>query len=140
MPWLDAQWLALRVTIRSVKSARLWSAAWVVAALIAGACGSAGLDGVAQRALLAPGEHKTLQVNTHCGYETLLIEINGLIWTTETLGTSSGGNPEEADWRNGHEWATFRLELIDDQTLRVTQPGSTATHTYHPDPSPPGCM
>lgn len=87
---------------------------------------------------LQPGDTETVLVSTHCGYESLEIDINNLTWTTADLGTDEAGNPTEAAWPND-EAVRLQLELIDATTLEVTVPGTGIIHTYHPDANPLGC-
>jgi hypothetical protein len=86
---------------------------------------------------LEPGETKTVVLSTHCGYSTLLADINGGAWTINEL---RGPFHQEPSWLNGHEWATFELTLVDNGTLSVTMPGSDVSLSYEPDRDPPDCM
>ena len=87
---------------------------------------------------LEPGEETTEYVSSHCGYEWLLVEVNGARWVTKTLGSDSAGNPTETAWPNGQ--ATYlKMTLIDSSTLDVTVPGSGVSHSYSPGSDWPGC-
>lgn len=102
-------------------------------ALVAG-CAQSTASSVA----LDPGESATIALFTHCGYENLG-DINGLTWVTNELAADEAGNPIEDAWPNGFEETEFELFLVDETTLEVTAKGTGVTHTYQPDPNPPGC-
>jgi hypothetical protein len=93
-------------------------------------------EDVAAEIELEPGQHTTAPLLTHCGYETLTVDINGQTWTTAELPEPI---PQEPTWPNGVERAVFRLALLDDETLKVTAEGSEVSLTYRPDPDPPSC-
>ena len=84
-------------------------------------------------------EDTELLCSTHCGYERLELLINGGFWATETLGADSAGNPTELSWPQGTQSVELRLELIDQNTLSVTAPGSDVFHTYSPIETEPWC-
>lgn len=98
--------------------------------------GPGSFDDVVHELELGPGEHRTATISTHCGYETLLVDINGMTWSTSEL---RGSPAQEPTWPNGYEWATFEFSLVDDQTLSVRAEGSEVSLTYRPDLDPPGC-
>jgi hypothetical protein len=113
-----------------------------VSVLLAG-CGDdpsttaeASFEEITYQVKLEPGETKTVVLSTHCGYRTLG-DINGGAWTTNELRAPFR---QEPSWRNGHEWATFELTLVDNGTLSVTMPGSDVSLSYEPDPDPRDCM
>ena len=88
---------------------------------------------------LETGESQTVTVATHCGYETLEIDINGSAWSTEDLDADPAGYLAEPAWPKTGDSTEMELNLVDQETLEATVPGSGVTHTYHPDASPVGC-
>ena len=88
---------------------------------------------------LEVGEQKTVTVSTHCGFETLEIDVNGQSWTTQAIPNDAVGNPVEPAWSRPGGEAEMELTLLDEQTLSASEVGSGVSHEYHPDPNPPGC-
>lgn len=125
---------------------RLLTGVFVLAVSLAVGCsGTSDPEDGAQTTLvaydvsLAVGQSETRTVSTHCGYERLELLINGGFWATETLGADSAGNPTELSWPQGTQSVELRLELIDQNTLSVTAPGSDVFHNYSPIETEPWC-
>lgn len=100
---------------------------------------SACVQGLDNQVNLDVGDPKTVTISSHCGFETLEIDINGQTWTTKGIPDDDVGNAVEPAWSRGGGEVQMELTLIDEVTLLATEVGSGVAHTYEPDPSPGGC-
>ena len=89
---------------------------------------------------LKVAETKTVSVLTHCGYQTLELDINDSAWSTDELTEDAVGNLHEPAWPQSGGLVEMEVELIDSETLLATVPGTGVTHTYSLNTNPSGCM
>ena len=115
---------------------RISTVLWMCFLCIAVSSCARGLD---NQVSLNVGDQKTVRISSHCGFETLEIDINGQSWTTKTLPDDDVGNAVEPAWSPGGGEVEMELTLIDQQTISATEVGSGVAHEYNPDPNPPGC-
>ncbi len=100
-----------------------------------------GLDnGPADSISMDVGEAVEVTVATHCGFETLEININGSSWSTDELEEDEAGNLVEPAWPVADDVVRLELELVDGETLLASVPGTEVVHTYRPDSNPPPCL
>lgn len=96
-------------------------------------------EGIDNRVDLKVGDRKTVTITSHCGFETLEIDINGQVWTTRGIPDNDVGNAVEPAWSRSGGEVEMELTLLDERTLSATEVGSGVSHKYSPDPNPPGC-
>ena len=101
-----------------------------------GACGDDVGEGPVS---LDPGQSAKRLISAHCGYGTLLVDVNGMVWSTDEIPVNEAGVPIEPTWPTDQN-IVVELELVNEQTLLVRAADSDIGHIYRPDPSPPGCM
>ena len=107
----------------------------VVVALVGTACAQ-GIDG---RVNLDVGDQIRVSITSHCGLETLEIDINEQTWTTETIPQDAAGNAVEPAWTRTGGVVEMELTLVDEDTLSATEVGSGVFHEYSPNSNPDGC-
>ncbi len=91
---------------------------------------------------LSVGEpHVVHRVNTHCGVEWLLVEINGQLWRSLNLfdTDAEGVDPVPTAWGRANDPLDLVVELLDPTTLAAFAVGTDVTVRYEPDEHPPGC-
>ena len=88
---------------------------------------------------LEPGESTQRMISTHCGYDTLAVDINGQTWSTIDIPLNDIGSRIEPSWPTDQN-IVFNLELLDEHTLLVMPVDSDIGHIYRADLPPRGCL
>lgn len=113
---------------------------WFVAGLC-GACTLVGCSGGLDQGpvSLEPGQSTKRLISTHCGYDTLTVDINGQTWSTNDIPLNEIGARIEPRWPSDQN-IVFELELVNERTLLVRPVDSDIGHIYRPDLPPDGCL